>query len=149
MAKASKQKRNPNLMTSSANIRFESPATRDRTPKQNPLTVIAPDELVGGFIDFLRNHAIVGLAIGFVIATQVQAVVKQLVSSFIEPTFQLFFKGALLNDSITWHFNGRTVSYNWGVFANDLLDFIFVLAALYLIIRIFKLDRLDKPKTTK
>src|SRR5579863_4219878 len=44
---------------------------------------------VGGFVNFLREHAIVGLAVGFVLATQVQSVVKQLINSFIEPLFQL------------------------------------------------------------
>jgi hypothetical protein len=34
----------------------------------------------GDFIDFLRDHAIVGLAIGFVVGTQAQSVVKQLIA---------------------------------------------------------------------
>ena len=133
----------------SSTLRLKEANTRDRTPRQNHLTVIFPDELVGGFFDFLRSHAIVSLAVGFVIATQVQAVVKQLVSSFITPTFQVFFKGALLKDSWNWHFKGHVVSYNWGIFANDLLDFLFVLIAIYLLIRFFKLEKLDKPKASK
>jgi large conductance mechanosensitive channel protein len=139
----------PNAMAGSSTVRFKQADTRDRSPKQNHLTLIFPDELVGGFFDFIRSHAIISLAVGFVIATQVQTVVKQLVSSFITPTFQLFFKGTLLKDSWKFHFNGHEVVYNWGIFANDLVDFIFVLAVIYLIIRFFKLERLEKPKTKK
>jgi large-conductance mechanosensitive channel len=140
---------NPNVMSNSGNIRLQQATTRDRSPRQNPLIVLAPDELVGGFVNFLRSHAIVTLAVGFVIATQVQTVIKQLVTSFITPTFQLFVKGSLAKDSVSLHLHGRVVSYSWGVFISDLLDFLFVLAALYLIIRFFKLDKFETPKETK
>ncbi|HEY4963447.1 MAG TPA: MscL family protein [Candidatus Saccharimonadales bacterium] len=137
------------VLTSSSNIRFKQPDSKDRRPKQTNLTALAPVDLAGGFVDFIRNHAIIALAVGFVIATQVQALVKQLVSSFITPTFQFFFNNALANDNLTLHLNNHVVVYSWGVFITDLLDFLFVLVALYLIIRFFKLDKLDKPKETK
>jgi large-conductance mechanosensitive channel len=152
MTNTKRTRRNPSstkVLTSSSNIRFKQPASKDRSPKQSTIIALAPDELVGGFVDFIRNHAIIALALGFVIATQVQALVKQLVTSFITPTFQFFFKNALVNDSLTLHLNGHSVVYPWGAFVNGLLDFLFVLVALYLIIRFFKLDKLDKPKEDK
>ena len=149
MPKIKKQNLNPNVLSASSNIRLKQATSRNRSPRQNPLVVIYPDELVGGFVDFLRSHTIVSLAVGFAIATQVQTVIKQLVTSFITPTIQFFFKGALVNDSVNWHFNGHLVSYSWGIFVSDLLDFLFVLAALYLLIRFFKLDKLDQPNTSQ
>lgn len=102
-----------------------------------------------GFINFIRNHSIVTLAVGFVIATQAEVLIKQLVTSFITPTFQFFVNGSLLKDTVKIHVNGKTIDYTWGVFVNDLLTLLFTMLAIYLIIRIFKLDKLDKPADSK
>jgi len=101
---------------------------------------------VGGFVTFLREHAIVGLAIGFVVGLQAQSVVKQLVESFIEPALQLFF-GTRLNDrTFTLHFAGNHANFGWGAMLYALLDLFFVLASVYALVKILKLDKLDQPK---
>src|SRR5579872_3032154 len=48
---------------------------------------------LSGFVQFLRDYSVLGLAIGFALGAQVQNVVKQLISSFIDPLFQLIFPG--------------------------------------------------------
>jgi hypothetical protein len=48
-------------------------------------------EQVGGFTNFLREYAVVGLAVGFVVGQEANAVAKQLVASFIEPWLQAIF----------------------------------------------------------
>jgi large-conductance mechanosensitive channel len=99
-----------------------------------------------GFVKFLRENAIVGLAIGFVVGAQVQTVVKQLITSFIDPLSQLLFGKALSDRTFTMHFNGHTAAFGWGTFANVLINFIFVLVVIYIIIKLLKLDKLDKLK---
>lgn len=101
---------------------------------------------INGFVSFIRENAVVGLAVGFVIGAQVQSVVKQLIASFVDPSFTLLFGQALSQRSATFHFNGHTADFAWGSFAYVLIDFLFVLLAVYLIIKILKLDKLDKPK---
>lgn len=103
-------------------------------------------QAVGGFVDFLREHAIVGLAVGFVLATQVQTVVKQLIDSLINPLFQLLLPGdeVLSKRNFTLYFNGKHPSFGWGAIVYALLDFLFIAVAIYIIIKIFKLDKLDK-----
>lgn len=105
---------------------------------------------VNGFVIFLREHAIVGLAVGFVIGTQVQTVVKQITDSFINPMFALFFSGneTLAARTFTLHFGNRHANFGWGAVAYTLLDFLFVLAVLYILIRVSKLDKLDTPAKT-
>ena len=98
-----------------------------------------------GFIGFIRENAVVGLAVGFVIGAQVQSVVKQLIASFVDPLFQLLFGKALSQRTAVFHLNGHTADFAWGSFAYVLIDFLFVLLAVYLIIKILKLDKLDKP----
>ena len=133
-------------IASGPNIRFEEASSKRRSAPRRVTISIIPDELVGGFVNFLRSHTIVTLAVGFIIATQAQTMVRQLVDSFITPTYQLFFKGSLAKDAVTWHLGSNSANFLWGMFVNDLLDFMFVLVAIYLIIRFFRLDKLDIPK---
>lgn len=101
---------------------------------------------VGGFVNFLREHAIVSLAVGFVLGTQVQAVVKQFISSFIDPLSVLIFPGntTLSARTFTLHLDGRHASFGWGAVVYALLDFLFIAIIIYAVIKIFQLDKLDK-----
>lgn len=115
-------------------------------PKKVSKIVDLKTSPVNGFVGFLRENAVVGLAVGFVIGAQVQAVVKQLITSFIDPLFTLIFGQSLSQRTLTIHLNGKSAEFSWGSFAYVLIDFLFVLLAVYLIIKILKLDKLDKPK---
>lgn len=133
-------------VTTGTLLRMEEPSS-DRKQKPNPAVVLVHEiNPVGGFIGFLREHAVVGLAIGFVVGLQAQELVKLLVGSFINPAFQLFFGQALSQRTIvlTWH--DRAATFGWGGFAYGLLNFLFVLLAIYAIVKFFNLDKLDKPK---
>ena len=139
-----KQSRSPvKPLTTGTVIRFEEPKS-DRGKPNVAQVVVQEINPVGGFVNFLREHAVVGLAVGFVIGTQAQALVKALVASFIDPAFQLFFGTALSQSIFTLHFSGKQANFGWGSFVYGLLNFLFVLAAVYAIVKIFKLDKLDK-----
>lgn len=140
-ARDKKQKRATNI-TAGTGIRMTPPASYDRQPKP----AIPEIEVVGGFKTFLREHAVVALAIGFVVATQVQALAKQLISSFINPSFKLLFGQKLSNRTFTWHFHGRSADFGWGKFVYGLLDVLFVLVVIYLVVRLFKLEKMENPK---
>lgn len=131
------------VVTTGTVVRIETP----KSDRNKPKVVVSPEIIPGtGFIQFLREHAIVGLAIGFVIATQVQALVKLLVDSFINPAFQLLLGQALTSRKFMLTFHGRSVPFAWGGFAYGLLDFLFVLAAVYLLVKFLNLEKLDRPK---
>jgi len=133
-------------VTAGSTIRLEVPKS-GRQPKPNPVVVVAQEvNPVTGFVGFLREHAVVGLAIGFIIGLQAQAVVKSLVTSFIDPAFKLLFGQALALRTFTWHFHGRTSDFAWGAFVYGLANFLFVLLAIYLIVKFFNLDKLDKAE---
>lgn len=135
--------------TAKGEVKITPPSDGKRKPHVTVL--VEPDELirdqVGGFVTFLREHAIVGLAVGFVIGTQVQAVVKQLISSFIDPLVSLLFGGDELSKrTYEAHFHGHTGTFGWGAFVYALIDFVFIVVTVYAIIKIFNLDKLDKKK---
>lgn len=136
----------PRAVTTGTAVRIEAPASR-RKPKPNPAVVLVREiNPVDGFVGFLREYTVVGLAIGFVIGTQAQALVKLLVSNFIDPAFQLLFGQALSQRIFTLHWHDRVASFGWGDFAYGLLNFLFVLAAIFVVVKLFNLDKLNKPK---
>lgn len=100
---------------------------------------------VNGFVDFVREHAVVGLAIGFIIGAQAQAVIKQLVDSFITPMVSIVIGGNLTKR--VFSLGGQ--EFKWGAMIYALINLISVLVAIYLLLKIFKLDKLDKPKDKK
>lgn len=113
-------------------------------PKTHPLVVLPADEFIAGFVKFLRDHAIVGIAIGFTIGFQAQALVKQLNVSIFDPVFQLIFGTSITNSGNVIHIGDRTAHFQWGGLLYALLDFTFVLLIVYLIVKFLKLDRFDK-----
>jgi large-conductance mechanosensitive channel len=137
-------------VNSGSTIRFEQPRSSRQQPQHKPVIIVGPEiHPVSGFVDFLREHAVVGLAIGFVIGTQVQTLVKQLVSSFIDPLFKLLFGEALSQRTFTLHWHSRAAQFGWGAFVYGLLDFVFVLAAVYALVKFLQLDKLDQPRKQK
>lgn len=132
-------------------IRFEQPMSRRKQaakPKVSDVAVVVAQEVnpVRGFIGFLREHSVISLAVGFAIATQAQAVVKQLIASFLDPLYALVFNGQKLSNKVVMvHLHDRAQPFAWGLFVYTLIDFVFVLAAIYAIIKLFNLDKLDKP----
>lgn len=100
---------------------------------------------VGGFVQFLREKAVVGLAVGFIVGQQAQAVIKQLVDSFINPWLNVML-GSKLQDRKTI-FAGE--KFTWGKFTYVFINFLVVLFSVYVIVKLFKLDKLDLPNGKK
>lgn len=132
-------------VTSGSPIRLQKPkSSRHRHPKT--VEIVQEINPASGFIEFLRGYAVVGLAVGFIIGVQAQVVVKDLVSSFINPMFTLLFGQQLSTRSFSITLNGRTADFAWGAFFYALVNFLFVIFTIYVFMKIFKLDKLDKPK---
>ncbi len=140
------------VVTPSGTIRIETPAgsqVHGSRRKHAVIDLVTPDEFVGGFVAFLRENAVVGLAVAFAIGSQAQSLVKTVVASFIDPTFTLLFGESLSKRTFTLHFHHHVAHFGWGGFVYGLLDFLFVLATIYAIVKFLNLDKLDKPKETK
>jgi large conductance mechanosensitive channel protein len=143
------EKEEVRIITGDGRFRLEQAQSTRRGKKSEgrPVVTVVQDFVpVGNFLDFLRQHAVVGLIIGFVIGGQVQSLVKQLVQSFLDPMTQLLFGTALSQRTFTLHFRGRAANFQWGALVYALIIFIFVLIVMYLTIRWLKLDKLEKEK---
>ncbi len=112
-----------------------------------------PDELVreqlGGFLNFLRDYAVVGLAIGFIIGQQAQFVIKQLVDSFITPLINIVIGSNVQDKAFNIASGNHSATIAWGKFLYVLLNFVFVMIFIYAMVKILKLDKLVKAKDAK
>jgi len=106
-------------------------------------------EQVGGFANFLRDYAVVGLAVGFIVGQQANAVVKQLVASFLDPWVKIIFGQDLSTRVAHFHHGTAPVAVPWGAFVYTLIEFFLVLISIYVIIKIFQLDKLKKKDKKK
>jgi len=110
--------------------------------------LLDPEDLVRdqatGFTNFLRDYAVVGLATGFIIGQEANTVVKQLVASFIQPWLQVIFGTNLTSRAAVWHHDGRPIQVPWGAFVYDIVEFFFVVVGIYVVIKLFRLDKLKK-----
>lgn len=104
---------------------------------------------VEGFVGFLREYAIIGLSIGFILGNQMSALVKVIVASFIVPMTQLFFGKKLDNRTFFLQFHNHSALFYWGSVADGLIQLILLLVFVYAAIKFFNLDKLNKPTEKK
>ncbi len=96
-----------------------------------------------GFINFIREQGVVGLAVGFILGGAISKVVSGLVNDIINPLLGALLGGANL-DQLAWQVGANKVMF--GAFINTTIDFIIIALVVYFGVKILKLDRLDKKK---
>jgi len=103
-----------------------------------------------GFIAFVREQGVIGLAVGLAIGTAAGASVKVIVDQFINPLVALLTQGVDLS-SLKWVIEAKTkdhgeVAIGWGAIISSLITLIATAFVVYLVIHLAKLDRADKKK---
>ncbi len=101
-----------------------------------------------GFLEFVREQGVVGLAIGLAVGTQAALLVKDIVSSIIDPIIGLIIGNPKGLQAAKWDVTvaGRDATFNLGNLAYSIIVFAAVCLVIYLVVHGLKLDRLDKKK---
>ena len=101
-----------------------------------------------GFMTFVREQGVVGLAVGLVLGTQVKMLVDQIVISFINPLVGLVLpgKGTLAEKTFSLSLGDKIANFTYGAFTSVFISFLAVAAVVYFIVKGLKLDKLDKKK---
>ena len=97
-----------------------------------------------GFLDFVREQGVVGLAVGFILGGAVSKLVASLVGDIISPLLALALKN--IENLQGAYLQVGSAKIMWGSFLNVLIDFVVVAFVVYLAIKLLKLDKLDKKK---
>jgi large conductance mechanosensitive channel len=93
-----------------------------------------------GFMEFVRKQGVVGLAVGFIIGLATAAVVTALVGDLINPIIgAIIGQGSL--DTLTFTIGDAV--FNYGHFIGVLINFVIILAVVYLLFKVLRLEKLD------
>ena len=97
-----------------------------------------------GFINFIREKGVVGLAVGFILGAAVLKLVASLVQDIINPILGVALGAAGNMSEMTLAVG--SVEILWGSFVTALVDFAVIAVVVYLGVKLLKLDKLDKKK---
>ncbi|MCQ2571335.1 MAG: MscL family protein [Candidatus Saccharibacteria bacterium] len=98
----------------------------------------------GGFMQFIREQNVVGLAVGLILGTAASGLVNSLINNVIMPPLGFLLgsadgiRGLTLNMGTTPA--GQEAVLAYGAFINDLINFLVLALVVYMVIKFLKLD---------
>jgi len=113
------------------------------------LPVVHAPKWLQGFIDFVREQGVVGVAVGLIIGLGAKTLVDSFVASFVNPIVGVILGSNNLSAKYICiqSANGVCTSkVTWGRFLNDFISFLLIAFIVYFVVKILKLDKLDKKK---
>ena len=96
-----------------------------------------------GFINFIREQGVIGLAVGFILGGAVSKVVSALVSDIINPLLGIILGAA--GELKTASINIGSAKILYGDFISVIVDFLIIALVVYYGVKTLILDQLDKP----
>jgi large conductance mechanosensitive channel len=99
---------------------------------------------IKGFLDFIREQGVIGLAVGFILGGAVSKVVTALVTDIINPLIGALVGSTAGLKAATLDIGAAHILY--GDLLSVLIDFIIVAAVVYFGVKMIGLEKLDKKK---
>ncbi len=101
------------------------------------------------FMDFVRAHGVVGLAVGLAIGTQVGKAVEAVVHGFVTPIVSFIVGDTKGLENAKWTVissstGGRELVFGWGEILSALITLLAVSAVIYYVVMGLRLDKVDK-----
>lgn len=97
---------------------------------------------VKGFVDFVREQGVVGLAVGFILGGAVSKVVTALVTDIVNPLLGLVLGATEGLKTASLHIGSAEILY--GDLISVVIDFIVVALVVYFGVKLIGVDKLDK-----
>lgn len=98
-----------------------------------------------GFINFIREQGVIGLAVGFILGGAVSKLVSALVTDIINPILGIILGAA--GGLKTASFNVGSAKILYGDLISTFIDFIIIAFVVYYGVRMLGLDKLDNKKS--
>jgi len=97
---------------------------------------------MNGFVTFIREQGVVGLAVGFILGGAVSEVVKAVIDDLVNPILGLALNSAAgLKEA---SFSIASASIKYGDLLNTAINFIVIALVVYYGVKALGLDKLDK-----
>jgi len=97
-----------------------------------------------GFIDFIRERGIVGLAVAFIIGGAITKLVASFVTDIINPILGILLSKTKSLETMSLSLGGNKIM--WGHFLSVTIDFLIISFVVYLIFKVLGLEKIDKKK---
>jgi large conductance mechanosensitive channel len=119
------------------------------TTKEN--TTVARNQHLKGFLDFVREQGVVGLAVGLVLGGAVSVLVKSLIDNVVMPPLGFILGSAEGLKGLSFNMGktagGEDAILYYGTFLNDVINFVVIAAVVYAVVHMLGFDKkLDKTK---
>jgi large conductance mechanosensitive channel len=105
-----------------------------------------------GFLDFVQEQGVVGLAVGLAIGVAAGSTVNTIVSGFIDPIIGFIVGGGDLQTQV-WNTGlsrgGEDLVFAWGAILSSIITLLATAFVIYFIIERSGLTKLDKRESTK
>lgn len=85
-----------------------------------------------GFITFIREQGVVGLAMGFILGGAVSKVVSSFVNDILNPLVAIMFGNVSSRQNM--QVSVGEISLKYGMFLSNLIDFIIMAAIVYFVL---------------
>ena len=139
----------PASVRSSGISRYTRYMAERRTAKVRAAAKQRSAQQLNGYLEFIREQGVIGLAIGFVMGAAAATLVKSMIDNVVMPPVGILLGSANglkgLEVSLGHH-GGKETILHYGVFLNDLVNFLILALAIYVVVKMLRLDRLDKKK---
>ena len=100
-----------------------------------------------GFLQFIREQGVVGLAVGFIMGGSITKMVTSLVNDIVNPSIGILIGKA--GDLKSNFFQIGSAKIMWGTFLSSVIDFAIIALIVYFGVKVLGLDKLDKKKESK
>lgn len=101
-------------------------------------------ETMRGFIQFVREQGVVGLAVGFILGGAVSKVVASFVNDIINPIIGIALGST--GDLASAAIEIGPVKILWGSFISTTIDFLIIAFVVYYGVKILGITKADKEK---
>ncbi len=100
------------------------------------------------FIDFIRSQGVIGLAVGLVLGGAVTTLVKSMIDNIVMPPIGFLLGSGQGLKGLSWTIGqtigGNAAVLNYGLFLNDLINFVVIALVVYLMVRLLKVEKIEK-----
>ncbi|MCA9324194.1 MscL family protein [Candidatus Saccharibacteria bacterium] len=105
------------------------------------------NKMLKGFMDFVREQGVVGVAVGIAVGLQAASLVSTLVDQFINPLVGLLLQGTdLTGIESNVEVGDASVTFGWGYILQALIVFLATAFVVYMIVEKSGLAKADKKK---
>ncbi len=104
--------------------------------------------MLKGFVDFVREQGVVGLAVGLAIGVAASSTVSTIVKGLIDPIIGFILGGQDLSN-LSWtviSLGDRELTLAWGAVVSSIITLIATALVIYFVVHKSGLDKLDKKK---